>query len=319
MPATQPQSPASSEAGQPESHTGDPRQPAFLVQEPAIKLPSPPSEGAVRVSTGSAGEQTKLAFVARLAPIAGVDEPTGAPRVPLAGPETATVSDAAGTPESAESFDQAVAALKAPSEGAADHGQGDAATAGQDSTDGEPQPSRKTETLQSIVGELPQAAMGGVMAQAGYSPEPRADNAGGAAPAESARPKEGPALPPGYDPAKTPGAARDIRLEVSAGDQRVEVRLTERAGEVHVAVRTPDGHLAGALREDLPALSSRLNESGFRAETWHPGASGDTEWQQNGREHQHGQQPPPQPRVPQEQPNHTEKGKDFKWFMSTLR
>ena len=31
--------------------------------------------------------------------------------------------------------------------------------------------------------------------------------------------------------------------------------------------------LAGALRDDLPALSSRLTESGFRAETWHPGAS----------------------------------------------
>ena len=55
-------------------------------------------------------------------------------------------------------------------------------------------------------------------------------------------------------------------LQVTGGDQRVDVRLTERAGEVQVSVRTPDSQLAGALRDDLAALSARLEQSGFRAE-----------------------------------------------------
>src|SRR5205823_2302833 len=151
-----------------------------------------------------------------------------------------------------------------------------------------------------------------VVAQTGHFPEPRADNPGGSSPTESARPKEGPELSPGNEAAKAPGAARDIRLEVSAGDQRVEVRLRERAGDVHVTVRTPDAGLAGALREDLPALSTRLNESGFRAETWRPDAPAG---HHHGREQHHR---PPQPKVPEEQLNRKEKGKDFKWFMSTL-
>jgi hypothetical protein len=67
-------------------------------------------------------------------------------------------------------------------------------------------------------------------------------------------------------------AARDIRIELAGGDRRVEVRLMERAGKVHVAVRTPDAQLAGALRENLPSLSARLEQTGMRTESWHPGA-----------------------------------------------
>jgi hypothetical protein len=139
------------------------------------------------------------------------------------------------------------------------------------------------------------------------------------------------------EPPPTPAAARDIRLEVNGGEQRVEVRLVERGGEVHVAVRTPDAHLAETLREDLPALSSRLTESGFRTETWRPGDSGG-EWHRhreptpasppedsngqtrhNGREQQPGDQQPARPKVPEEQLHRKEKGKEFEWFMSTLR
>jgi hypothetical protein len=67
--------------------------------------------------------------------------------------------------------------------------------------------------------------------------------------------------------------AREIRLQVSGGEQRVDVRLTEHRGEVQVAVRTPDSRLTEALRSDLPALSARLEQNGFRAETWHPASS----------------------------------------------
>ena len=74
------------------------------------------------------------------------------------------------------------------------------------------------------------------------------------------------------EPARPGQPARDIRLHLADGGQRVEVRLTERAGAVHVAVRTPDQKLASVLREDLPALSSKLEHAGFRAESWGPAA-----------------------------------------------
>jgi hypothetical protein len=65
------------------------------------------------------------------------------------------------------------------------------------------------------------------------------------------------------------GAAREIRLELRDADARVDVRLVERAGTIQVDVRTADGHLASSLRDDLPALTARLEQSGLRAETWH--------------------------------------------------
>jgi hypothetical protein len=61
-------------------------------------------------------------------------------------------------------------------------------------------------------------------------------------------------------------AVRDIRIAVNQADQKVELRVMERAGELHVAVRTPDSRLAADLRENLPALSSRLEQTGFRAD-----------------------------------------------------
>jgi hypothetical protein len=137
---------------------------------------------------------------------------------------------------------------------------------------------------------------------------------------------------------KARAPARDIKLEVAGGEQRVEVRLTERGGEVRVAVRTADSHLAGTLRENLPGLSSRLVESGFRAEGWHPAATGTGEWRrasetsagnldQNSNPQSGGQdggQHPDdadsrRPRTPQEQIERKEKGKDFAWLMSSLQ
>jgi hypothetical protein len=74
------------------------------------------------------------------------------------------------------------------------------------------------------------------------------------------------------EPATAPRSpAREIRLELAGTERRVEVRLAERAGEVRVAVRTPDGNLAEALRDHLPALSARLEQSGFHADQWRAG------------------------------------------------
>jgi hypothetical protein len=133
------------------------------------------------------------------------------------------------------------------------------------------------------------------------------------------------------DDSKAPPVARDIKLELSGADRKVEVRLVERAGEVHFAVRTPDGRLAGALREQLPALSSRLEQSGFRADGWHASSdsgperrldvasSGNTsneDRQTGGR--QNGQDQP-RPRHAEELIDHKPKGKQFEWLFSSLR
>ena len=137
------------------------------------------------------------------------------------------------------------------------------------------------------------------------------------------------------EPAKSSAPAHEIKLEIGGAAQRVEVRLSERAGEVRVAVRTADSHLAGSLRENLPGLSSRLTENGFRTETWHPIASpGEVrraaelstgnlsqDSHPDSRQHSGGQssqQDSPRRQPPsQEQIERKDKGKDFAWFISS--
>ena len=86
---------------------------------------------------------------------------------------------------------------------------------------------------------------------------------------------------------------RDISLKLTNQDQSsVQVRLSERAGELHVSVRTPDAGLTRNLREGLSDLVGRLEQSGYRAETWRPADNGSTT-QDQGRENasqQHAQQ-----------------------------
>jgi hypothetical protein len=136
---------------------------------------------------------------------------------------------------------------------------------------------------------------------------------------------------------KPTAPAREIRLELAAGEGRVEVKLRERAGELKVAVRTADGHLADRLRADLRALSSRLEERGLRAETWQPAHAAAGEWRktneaaaansggpqedppgQQGREQQREGEPRRQPKLKEdEQPK--EQRKDFEWFLSATQ
>jgi hypothetical protein len=82
-----------------------------------------------------------------------------------------------------------------------------------------------------------------------------------------------------------------IQLPRSNSD-RVEVRLTQQSGEVHVAVRTTDPDLANGLREGLPDLVGRLQESGFRTDTWRPAGgtspAGPAPETQNASSHTHG-------------------------------
>jgi hypothetical protein len=130
---------------------------------------------------------------------------------------------------------------------------------------------------------------------------------------------------------------RDIKLEVTGGERRVEVRLSERAGEVKMTVRTADAPLASSLRENLPALSARLAETGLKGEAWHPAASSAEDWRHNAKpsagaaSQDANAQPREQGREPQDgagqrRPKSAqqpiplkEKGRDFAWLMSSLR
>jgi hypothetical protein len=135
------------------------------------------------------------------------------------------------------------------------------------------------------------------------------------------------------DAPKVASGPREIKLQLNGGEQRVEVRMTERGGDVHVAVRASDPHLAGLLREDLPDLSARLEQNGFRTGNWHTGGfaladriggtdssatsaqdqegrSGGERGQQGGREQQS--------KDPHD-PNRKDDRKDFEWLFTSLR
>jgi hypothetical protein len=146
----------------------------------------------------------------------------------------------------------------------------------------------------------------------------------------AARPVAAPEPPPKPSP-----VARDIRLEVGGAGPKVEVRLVERAGEVQLAVRTGDERLAGTMREHLPLLSSRLEQSGFRADQWRAAESGAPERrldvhsaaESSGRAPDHNpgggrerREDQPQRRQPAGEPTKPkEKGSAFEWLMQSLR
>jgi hypothetical protein len=165
--------------------------------------------------------------------------------------------------------------------------------------------------------------------EASVAPERPAD---GPETPEAPRPAARPA--PTAEPPKPAPVARDIRLEVNGADRKVEVRLVERAGEVQFAVRTPDSRLAGELREHLPTLAARLEESGFHADQWRAAeavggerrldvrasseAAGQTPEHrggQNGREQRDEQ---PRRTAPEEQNRSQKKGSAFEWLMQSL-
>jgi hypothetical protein len=67
---------------------------------------------------------------------------------------------------------------------------------------------------------------------------------------------------------------KQISLQVGeARQERVEVRVVERAGELQVAVRANSPQLTQGLRQGLSDLVGRLDQSGFHAEAWRPGAT----------------------------------------------
>jgi hypothetical protein len=66
-------------------------------------------------------------------------------------------------------------------------------------------------------------------------------------------------------------ALKDISLQVTQPSHgKVQVRVNEQGGELHVAVKTADADLTHDLRQGLSDLVDRLQQNGFRTETWHP-------------------------------------------------
>lgn len=185
-----------------------------------------------------------------------------------------------------------------------------------------PVPPAQAETGATRWTPAPPPESGGATRSAERTPQPPAPPA-----------KAAPELPEDAKPGSKP--LRDIKLDLGTGEGRVEVRVEDRGGELRVAVHTPDERLAGDLREHLPSLSARLEQSGLRAETWHaatggermrtaetassadsrsPGGQGQS--QSNGRQQD---APPRRPRVADESSPDQEKGNDFAWLMDALR
>jgi hypothetical protein len=213
-----------------------------------------------------------------------------------------------------------------------------APAAGGPPTDEERERWRKTpengvsEPAEAAAGRSPAGPPSAADARPAGEINPGQRSAVGEPPPQAAKPLPDPPSEP------RPAAAHDIQLQVGTGENsRVEVRVTERAGDVHVAVSTADTRLAGELREDLPALATRLEQSGFRAETWHPADAGGRQHpagppagaaaqdaesgsRQNGREQRDPQQHQPrEPENPDDPSQPKEPGKDFAWLLSSLR
>ena len=261
---------------------------------------------------------SELAFRARLVPVTPAGRQPGQVE-PFQPPKAATAPAAAGEP---------APAVKRP----------EAAEAADDERRPAVPPQPKAETRVEVQPQtegdaslqpVPPAAV-----RDAASPAATPERSSAATGTETARPAEPPQ--PSNLPELKQTTLRDIRFEVNGPDRRVEVRLTERAGEVEVSVRTPDSRLAADLRENLPLLSSRLEQTGFRSEglahdgglaagaqrhdvrqtaesgTGDPGQGSREPGERQG-EGQHQQRP----RTPEEIRDSKSKGKDFSWFLST--
>jgi hypothetical protein len=100
--------------------------------------------------------------------------------------------------------------------------------------------------------------------------------------------------------------------------ERVELQVVERAGQVRVAVRSNDAQLTQSLQEQVGELVSRLEQTGFRTESWQPASAaaaldaaaapaeprGDTNSREQGEPRQH------QPGSPQDDGRQHRRGRD---------
>jgi hypothetical protein len=70
-----------------------------------------------------------------------------------------------------------------------------------------------------------------------------------------------------------PQPMREISLKLADGaSNQVEIQVLARAGKVEVAVRTADQELTKSLQTNLGELVGRMEERGYRTESWIPAA-----------------------------------------------
>jgi hypothetical protein len=86
-------------------------------------------------------------------------------------------------------------------------------------------------------------------------------------------PTAGTAEPPALSQTTQPqGPMKELSMRIEAAEgQKVDVRIVQRAGDVQIAVKSADDVTTQGLRHGLSDLANRLNETGYRAETWRPG------------------------------------------------
>jgi DNA polymerase III subunit gamma/tau len=303
------------------------------------KQADPESPLAVTASTAD-GSLSKIqpAFEARLQPV----EPRESPE-----PAATAVPAASGKPEvSRPSKDNTIEPVE-PEAAASGSAPGLTQAAPSSSKHGDGSHHSAQEQPQEPASVAPRLETGAELAQAkfdGSAPAPpvaSAPSSSNAANRSDAPATPEPAVPPEPPSGAAPATAHDIKLELNGGGQRVEVRLTDRGGDIQVAVRTPDARLSGAMREDLPALAAKLEQSGFRTDVdrsgaWQPSAAaggerrtteaGAASSSQDSREHsgQDSQQRQDNPqhqnsKNPSNTPNRKADRKDFAWLLQTYR
>jgi len=290
---------------------------------------------------------TELAFQGNLIPLRTADDRSGSqPTEPMskpAGNPTISTTSTTSLPAADGASEAAVDPVEAPAGQTVRYRESDPPEASHQELEAVPARVRKPESLPPPQADSasPATAWGSTMSvRTNPDRAPgQLDHPGAPEPAPNPEPIQSrieSELPP------APAAPRDIKLEVNSGGQRVEVLVADRGGDVHVAVRTSDTHLAGALRDDLPALSSRLEQTGLRAEAWHTPAPAGGDWRRDGERlagsgshdssgqtaqdarEQPGDRGRRQPRgtekkVYEEQPHRKDKEREFAWFMSSLR
>jgi len=75
------------------------------------------------------------------------------------------------------------------------------------------------------------------------------------------------------NPSVRPQPIREISLRLAdKASNPVDIQMVERGGHVQVAVRTPDQELTKSLQTNLGELVGRLEQKGYKTETWVPGA-----------------------------------------------
>jgi hypothetical protein len=311
------------------------------------------SSGTIPSSTSFSANRGELAFSARLVSLNPAEQPesgaaasagaaaslTGASDSRLAISSRSTANQRSQTDSGAQ---RSNAAETSDAEGAPESATSARPSSSQENDHGSTARALQPDALADSTQPSGGAASQDVITPFGQAIEVQSTGAGqhgSGSPAAGAETRPGAATEPTQLESSRPEpTARDIKLQVSEGNQRAEVRLVDRGGVVQMSVRTPDTKLAGTLRDDLPTLSAKLENAGFRAEVWRPAAvaapvsrlSSESLTGQNLQQDDSGrrrqdtpdQDETPQPRQPKVKPADsvgTQAEKDFAWYISNLR